>query len=57
MFLLVMGVGGLVTAENKGTLQRIAILTTVPWMSLGAYSLLRFISKSQDNLRDNGDAP
>ena len=50
MFLLVMGVGGVATRENAGILQRLAILTTIPWIGIGAYWLLRYVRKASSRL-------
>jgi hypothetical membrane protein len=43
-FLLIIGVGGLATRENGGIIQRIAILTVFPWLSIGAFFLLRHLA-------------
>lgn len=40
MFVIMMGVGGLVTHDNVGLFQRGYGLTTMPWIALAAFALL-----------------
>lgn len=55
MFVVMMGVGGIVRRANVGAFQRAYALASIPWIGIASWQLLRFCSRNQEHRRVSAD--